>query len=653
MNVERVGKYRIIALLGQGGMASVFLSVVPGPMGVNKLLVVKLLREELAQDEDFLAMFLNEARLAARLNHANVVQTYEVGVEGRHHFLAMDYLDGQPLHTVLRRANAANAGERVRLDVLVRILAETLAGLHYAHTLRDFDGTNLSVVHRDVSPQNVFVTYDGQVKVVDFGIAKAAGAAGTTQHGVFKGKLAYVAPEQASGDPVDARADVFAVGVMLWEAIAGRRFARGDSDSAMLSRRLSGTEPRIREVVADVDAELAAICDRAMAHRPSDRFASAEDFRVALEGYLARTSPRIGAHEVGTFVEELFLHERVQIRLIIDEQMKRLQREATDPFVDARPTAERELDALDGAVTVKGDRSSLSGPRSLPHDRYVWVTSEQPGSNEWSLFLATTLEVIEREETGIQGHVSALVGVDGRTNNPEYRQLCEVEARRSAAGLMFVNSAMLYLLPVLQAPGLPRVAIGAALPHASLIELDFAGLIERAAARLLEKGQNVAVMSPHAPKLAAAQDCLKALGLHPDRLLTMHAAPIGCERLTELMFDRKNRPDTIFVVDDNLIPPVLAGLERARVQAGKDVYVLAHCNWPRPLGMSQGVEHLGFDVREVLCAGKDSDRRSPRGPPAAAPARHPRTLPGRADPPAANGAGVEALRPSAPGAMTV
>jgi len=278
-----------------------------------------------------------------------------------------------------------------------------------------------------------------------------------------------------------------------------------------------------------------------------------------------------------------------------------------EQFGVTRPTVGRVLDSLreEGLVTVKGQRKVFVTQRFPHHDRYVWVTSEQPGSNEWSLFLAITLEVIERGETGISGQVSALVGVDGRANNPEYRQLCEVEARRSAAGLMLVNSAMTYLLPVLQTPGLPRVAIGAWLPHASLLELDFAGLIERASARLLEKGRRVAVMSPHAPKLAAAQERLEALGLRPDRLLTVHAAPIGCERLAELMFDRKNRPDAIFVADDNLVAPLLAGLERARVRAGKDVYVLAHCNWPRPLGMSEGVEHLGFDVREVLCAGKD------------------------------------------------
>jgi serine/threonine-protein kinase len=339
MRAERIGKYRIIALLGQGGMASVFLSVVPGPMGVNKLLVVKVLREELSQDEDFVTMFVNEARLAARLNHANVVQTYEVGVEGRQHYLAMDYLDGQPLHAVLRKAGRSG----VPLEVQVRILAEALAGLHYAHTLRDFDGTDLRVVHRDVSPQNVFVNYDGQVKVVDFGIAKAAGAASNTQSGVFKGKLSYVAPEQAGGDLVDARADVFSVGVMLWEAIARKRFAQGDSQTVMLGRRLAGTEPRVREEVPDCDPELADICDRAMAHGVDDRFASAEELRVALEGFLDRFSRRVGPREVGQFVSALFVEEREKIRAIIDDQMKRVQRETASelpmPRIDAFPGA--------------------------------------------------------------------------------------------------------------------------------------------------------------------------------------------------------------------------------------------------------------------------------------------------------------------------
>lgn len=325
MNTERIGKYRLIAQLGQGGMASVFLATAAGPIGFNKLLVLKVLKEDLSRDPDFLAMFVNEARVAARLNHANVVQTFEVGFEDGQHFLAMDFLDGQPMHFVLSKVTRP----LMPLDLHVRILADVLAGLHYAHTLSDFDGTPLRVVHRDVSPQNVFVTYDGQVKLVDFGIAKAAGASTNTQSGVFKGKLAYVAPEQAGGDPVDARADIFSVGIMLWEAMAGRRFATKESQTTVLARRLAGTEPRIRDQVPDADPELADICDRAMAHRPDDRFQTAQDFRDALEAFLDRFSRRVASREVSELMTRLFADERDRIRSIIDQQMKQLMRETS------------------------------------------------------------------------------------------------------------------------------------------------------------------------------------------------------------------------------------------------------------------------------------------------------------------------------------
>ncbi|MEO7327337.1 MAG: serine/threonine-protein kinase, partial [Minicystis sp.] len=220
-------RYQVITTLGQGGMARVLLTMSRGPAGVTKLLVVKELKDELKSDPEFVTMFLDEARIAARLNHPNVIQTYEVGNDGEHPFIVMEYLEGQALSAVLGRVGRKN----LPLGLHLYALSQTAAGLHYAHELKGFDGAPLGLVHRDVSPHNVFVTYDGRVLLVDFGIAKAADSAGLTRAGVFKGKLGYAAPEQLEGKGnIDRRADVFALGAMLWEAIAMRRLTYGEPE---------------------------------------------------------------------------------------------------------------------------------------------------------------------------------------------------------------------------------------------------------------------------------------------------------------------------------------------------------------------------------------------------------------------------------------
>ena len=318
MAVEHIGKYRVLAKLGQGGMARVLLTMSQGPHGFNKLLVVKELREELASDPEFLSMFMDEARIAARLNHPNIVQTYEVGSEGVRHFIAMEYLEGQPLNAIFRRVGRKN----IPLEIHLKVLAEVLGGLEHAHKLTDYDGTPLGVVHRDVSPQNVFVTYDGQVKLVDFGIAKAAGASSRTQEGMLKGKISYIAPEQARCEPVDSRADLFTVGVMLWEAIAGRRMVTREDEMSVLARRMAGQDQLIRAVVPDVPAELAAICDRSMAPAAADRFQSAHEFQEVLERYLAASDFRVGPKDIGSMVSHAFDDERKRIRATIEEQVK-------------------------------------------------------------------------------------------------------------------------------------------------------------------------------------------------------------------------------------------------------------------------------------------------------------------------------------------
>jgi serine/threonine-protein kinase len=332
-------RYQVLTTLGQGGMARVLLTLSRGPAGVTKLLVVKELRAELKDDPEFLTMFLDEARIAARLNHPNVIQTYEVSSDGEHPVIVMEYLEGQSLGAILSRVGR----KAMPVDLHLYLLTQALAGLHYAHELRDFDGSPLHVVHRDVSPHNVFVTYDGQVKLVDFGIAKAAGSTGMTRAGVFKGKVAYAAPEQLASAPVDRRADVFSLGVMIWEAIARRRLTSGEMEIVVMRRRTDGEDPKIKDVAPETPDELARICDKATALDPANRYATAAELRSALEGYL-ETSKRLGAHEVGELVETAFAADRVKIRLLIDARMKELSAAgaAASPFADAPTSARAE-----------------------------------------------------------------------------------------------------------------------------------------------------------------------------------------------------------------------------------------------------------------------------------------------------------------------
>ena len=314
-------RYQVITTLGQGGMARVLLTMSRGPAGVTKLLVVKELKDELKSDPEFVTMFLDEARIAARLNHPNVIQTYEVSSDGEHPIIVMEYLEGQSLSAVLGRVGRKN----ISLDLHLHVLAQVAAGLHYAHELRGFDGDELGLVHRDVSPHNVFVTYDGLVKLVDFGIAKAADSAGLTRAGVFKGKIGYAAPEQLGANAnVDRRADVFALGVMLWEAIAQRRLSYGEPEAAVMHRRLGGKDTKIDEVAPDAPEELRRICNKAMAPDPADRHATAAELRAAIEGFL-ESSRRIGAEDLGSLVRQTFAADREKVRLLVEAEIKAIK----------------------------------------------------------------------------------------------------------------------------------------------------------------------------------------------------------------------------------------------------------------------------------------------------------------------------------------
>jgi serine/threonine protein kinase/ABC-type branched-subunit amino acid transport system substrate-binding protein len=356
------GRYRLIADVGRGGMSDVYLAVTEGTEAAarfQKLLVIKMLKPELSEDSEFVAMFLNEARLAARLNHPNVVQTIEVGEAGGRYFLAMEYLEGQPLHRVLRSTESRS---RLGLDMRLHMLIQALAGLHYAHERRDYDGSPLDIVHRDVSPANLFVTYDGNVKLMDFGIAKARDSNSETRVGVFKGKAAYVAPEQARGETVDRRADVYSVGVVLWELLTGRRLWSGLTQIEMLRRVVAGDVMTPRSVDPRIPAELEEICMKALAFRREDRYGTAAELATDLEGFAQRSFPPVAGRDIGSVLAVAFTEDRDRIRDVIENSLSH------------HPTPDSSLPALHltvdtGKSAAPGDSSdenSLGREASLP-----------------------------------------------------------------------------------------------------------------------------------------------------------------------------------------------------------------------------------------------------------------------------------------------
>ena len=303
--IEVKPRYKPIAPIGRGGMAEVLLTLMDAGSGVSKVVVLKRIWPDLSSDQTFVAMFREEARLSIRLNHPNVVQTYEVIEERGHLAIVMEYLHGQTLTAVLNRLGGPR---ELSLQLRMRVVADVLAGLHYAHELADYGGTPLGVVHRDVSPNNVFVTYDGQVKLMDFGVAKAEAAGQRTRPGGIAGKLAYLAPEYLRNDyAIDRRADVFAVGVMLWELLTGRRLWQGKADAEIVHHLAAGVKMPDLSPDPTRPPVLGGICARALAMNPDERYATAAELEIDLRNVMvgaadshSRTLGRVVSHAFTT-----------------------------------------------------------------------------------------------------------------------------------------------------------------------------------------------------------------------------------------------------------------------------------------------------------------------------------------------------------------
>src|SRR5262245_57399705 len=306
-----LGRYRVVDEIGVGGMASVHLARMDGPGGFQKWVAIKRIHPHLVEDDQFVDMFLDEARIAAGINHANVAQVFDLGKDDNTYWIAMEYLHGEPLREVMRRAEERH--QRIGPELAARICADAAEGLHAAHELRAKNGQPLGLVHRDVTPHNLFLTYEGYTKVVDFGIAKVADRLSSTRAGTLKGKLAYMSPEQVRGAEVDRTTDIFALGVVLWELTTTQRLFRMDTDLDTLEKVQACIVPAPSSLVVNYPMELESVIMKALAKRKQDRFQTAREFSRALQNFLMRAGSFVGPEEVAAFVRSVF-SDRIQKR---------------------------------------------------------------------------------------------------------------------------------------------------------------------------------------------------------------------------------------------------------------------------------------------------------------------------------------------------
>jgi serine/threonine protein kinase len=310
---QKIDRYDLVAEIASGGMATVYLGSLSGVGGFRRFVAIKRLHPHLAKEQEFVEMFLDEARLAAGIHHPHVVPILEVGASERGYYLVMEYIEGDTLARLLARA--ATSGSRLPSRIGTRIVVEMLSGLHAAHELRDEHGEPTELVHRDVSPQNILVGIDGGTRITDFGVARAASRLSATRAGQLKGKIAYMAPEQAVGDPsVDRRADVFSAGIVLWEVLAARRLFKAENEAATLARVISETIPHVREVNPDVEPEVAAIVMTALERDREERYATCQEFADALEKVALAKGQIASSREVATYVGQVIGQDIAQQR---------------------------------------------------------------------------------------------------------------------------------------------------------------------------------------------------------------------------------------------------------------------------------------------------------------------------------------------------
>ena len=311
---KKFGKYQLLDKIAIGGMAELFRAKLTGVQGFEKLIAVKKILPNLSREANLVTAFIDEAKLAALLHHENIIQIYDFGSMDDQYFIAMEYLFGKDLRTITRTARKKD--QALGMENILYIVSRICAGLDYSHNLKDLQGKPLNIIHRDINPQNILITYEGQVKIIDFGIAKAASHNTQTRENLIKGKLAYMSPEQANGQKIDHRSDIFSTGIILYELLAARRMFSGETMHVLSLVRDAQYDPP-EEVIPDLPSKLNAILGRALAKDPDDRYQSAGEMLADIEEFMFELSLRPNARSFTGYIKELFEEEYAEEELAL------------------------------------------------------------------------------------------------------------------------------------------------------------------------------------------------------------------------------------------------------------------------------------------------------------------------------------------------
>jgi serine/threonine protein kinase len=432
------GKYELLRKIASGGMGQVFLARERG--GVERLVVLKLILPHLAEDDEFLNMFVEEARLVGRLRHPNLVTILDLlEIEGRQ-CLAMEYVQGDDLRRVDKHARLK--GQLLPPGLVLRIIAEAAAGLDYAHQARDAQGQPLKLVHRDVSPQNILVGFDGGVKIIDFGVAKAAGSSQHTATGVLKGKYPYMSPEQASGQAIDGRSDQFALGVVLWELLTGKRLFKGETDLMTLRLVKDCQVPFPSQLNPKLPPGLDDVVMRALEASPQKRFSDCGAFRLALEDYILQMRLQASSAHLAAYLRGLYAE-----RISHEADPARLDQLSEDSDLDSKGDASRS--SLRSGMQPPGTPSRSPGPRGETRSRRAVDALVGPAPTP------------RHEPPPARGTVS-LAAVPGPSRFPKVAMVVG-----GAVTLLLAGTAVVFLRPLpSEGSAPPRVALHTPPPEA-------------------------------------------------------------------------------------------------------------------------------------------------------------------------------------------